>query len=79
MKYRAGEDEQVRFRAKRIFNVEGSYYFHTREGNVVGPYPNESRADSGVRLYIQNITDKEATLQAKSVAITGIWASTSFR
>jgi len=79
MQYRKGEAEQVRFRAKRIFNVEGKFYFHTREGAVVGPYQTEASALSAVSFYIQSISDIADTKRKDTVVNTEIWEKTSFR
>lgn len=39
------EFEAKRFRSDRIFNANGEWYFHTREGTDVGPYASRSEAE----------------------------------
>ena len=79
MQYREGEEEQVRFRAKRIFNVEDKYFFNTREGSVVGPFRSEASAKNGVSLYIKIVTTNEVSgAYASKIAMQGLWAQTRF-
>ena len=39
MSNRKGEEEKTWFRAERFFTVGKEYYFNTREGTEVGPFP----------------------------------------
>ncbi len=79
MQYRQGEPAQTRFRAERYFAVGEDYYFSTREGTNVGPFPNIAAARRGAELYIQCINRKEeAGMYASKIAMQGLWASTNF-
>ncbi len=79
MQYRDGEDEQVRFRAKRIFNVDDKYFFNTREGVVVGPFRSESSASNGISVYIKAVNNNDlSSTYARKIAMQGLWAQTQF-
>ena len=79
MLYRKGEEEQTRFRAKRIFSVGEEFYSNTREGATVGPYPSEKSAERGVELYVKCILNKDSSGEyATKIAMQGLWASTNF-
>lgn len=79
MQYRKGEEEKTRFRADRIFTVGDDFYFNTREGRDVGPYPSRKAAARGVELYIKYLQNKgEAGQYATKIAMQGLWASTNF-
>lgn len=79
MQYREGEEEKVRFRAKRVFNVEDKYYFNTREGLVVGPFRSESSANNGVALYIKAVANSDLSSSfAQKIAMQGLWAQTQY-
>lgn len=45
MKYRKDEEPKTWFRSERVFNSNGMWYFHTREGIDVGPYKTQFEAE----------------------------------
>ncbi|WP_198292182.1 DUF6316 family protein [Teredinibacter turnerae] len=54
MNVRRGESEdRVWYRSERFFRADGQWYFSTREGVEVGPYPSRSSAANGLKLYIR--------------------------
>ncbi len=40
----ARQGEAKRFRSDRVFNANGEWFFHTREGTDVGPYSSRKEA-----------------------------------
>ncbi len=42
---RRDESSRTWFRAERVFNCNGRWYFHTREGIDVGPYESQLEAE----------------------------------
>ncbi len=77
--FREGEGERTWFRSDRFFTVGNQYYFATREGIDVGPYPNHHAAARGLDIYIQVMQDEaNAGIYASKVAMQGLWASTMY-
>lgn len=76
---RHGEHEKTWFRSDRFFNVDSDFFFSTREGFNVGPFPNRPAAERGLDLYIQVMQKKEtAGIYASKIALQGLWASTGY-
>ena len=76
---RAGEKESTWFRSDRFFTVENNYFFSTREGLNVGPFPTRKSAEKGLRLYIQCMKKEDvAGIYASKIAMQGLWASTMY-
>ena len=48
---RAGEWEVPEYRSARFYQRNGQWYFHTREGQPVGPYKNYQEAESSAKLF----------------------------
>jgi len=46
-------DGGFRFRAERFFSAQGAWYCNTREGVVLGPFPDRQRAESGLSNYLR--------------------------
>ena len=42
---RQHESNKTWFRSERVFLTEGQWYFHTREGVDLGPYPSQFEAE----------------------------------
>ncbi len=42
---RRHESNKTWFRSERVFLTEGQWYFHTREGVDLGPYPSQFEAE----------------------------------
>tara|TARA_R110002110_G_scaffold205066_7_gene417278 strand:+ start:434502 stop:434732 length:231 start_codon:yes stop_codon:yes gene_type:complete len=40
-------------RSDRIFEIEGKWFFHTREGEIEGPFQSEIGALHRINVYIQ--------------------------
>ncbi len=80
MQCRSGESgEKLHFRASRFFNVADNYYFNTREGNDVGPFPSMAAAQRGALIYIRCMKKKPSLgTYATKIALQGLWASTDF-
>ncbi len=77
---RAGEEERLRFRSKRIFTIDGKYYFTTRECVDVGPFPSRTAAEKAVQLFVKTVSQQEnAGIYATKLAMHGVWASTLFQ
>ena len=53
-KYRNGEESRLYFRSIRFYNVNGKYFFSTREGLEIGPYASKELAESALDCYIQS-------------------------
>jgi hypothetical protein len=43
-------------RADRIFEIEGSWFFYTREGDIEGPFASEVGALHRINVYIQIVS-----------------------
>ena len=62
MHYRKGEDARLWFRTGREFHVDGQWYFATREGIDVGPYPTQFEARVEAALLLRQLEDMPAEL-----------------
>lgn len=51
---RKGEaDDSIHFRAHRIHCINGSWYFLTREGSNVGPFPTREEAETYLSKFLK--------------------------
>jgi pimeloyl-ACP methyl ester carboxylesterase len=50
--HRVGEQAQCHFRSDRVFEVEGAWYFATRESNRIGPFAAADEAQASLRRYM---------------------------
>jgi len=50
---RAGEPNKSYFRCDRFAQVNGSWFFSTREGPVEGPFVTRQDAESALKRYIK--------------------------
>ena len=55
MEFRKNEDPRLWFRSERLFRCNGHWYFHTREGFAVGPYPSRVAAEVDSGLLIEKL------------------------
>ncbi|MEM1434612.1 MAG: DUF6316 family protein [Pseudomonadota bacterium] len=55
MRYREGETARLWFRTGREFHVDGQWYFATREGIDVGPYPTQVEAQVEAALLLRQL------------------------
>ena len=53
---RTGEtEEQIRFRADRLFTIGHDWYFSTREGIDRGPFESKADAQEAITIYIREM------------------------
>lgn len=64
---RTKEEKRTWFRAERIFNCNGEWYFHTREGIDVGPYDSQLEADIEAEMLRELI--RHASVQGKALSV----------
>lgn len=73
------EGNRVWFRMDRLFSVGNEWYVATREGQDIGPFKSRVAAKSSLERYLLNIRDKKTRgLNAKKVALEGMWATNNF-
>ena len=60
---RAGEWEVPQFRAARIYQKAGKWYFRTREGSPVGPYARHKDVEASSKLF----TDFAKTIKSRFI------------
>ena len=53
-------EERTWFRTKRLFQEQGLWYFHTREGTLEGPFASKEQAESRVEFYIKTMSSRFA-------------------
>jgi hypothetical protein len=52
---RRGETPAIRYRTDRFYCSNSHWYFSTREGNEVGPFPTRAEAETAlVSMFAQN-------------------------
>ncbi len=64
---RVEEEKRTWFRSERIFNCNGEWYFHTREGIDVGPYESQLEADIEAEMLRDLIRHAQLHGEALSV------------
>lgn len=64
---RDDEQRQTWFRSNRVFNCEGVWYFHTREGIDVGPYESQLEADIEAEMLRELI--RHANIQGEALSV----------
>lgn len=64
---RDNENKQTWFRSDRVFNCNGAWYFHTREGIDVGPYESQLEADIEAEMLRELIRHANVEGEALSV------------
>ena len=55
IKARAGEAKPANFRSDRFCQINGLWYFVTREKTQEGPFPNRIDANLGAQRYIETM------------------------
>lgn len=55
MDKREGEQNRPAFRTDRLYQVDGRWYFVTREKTREGPYDNRLDASLGIQRYISHM------------------------
>jgi len=68
MEHRKNEPVRTRFRSHRIFRVNDTWYFHTREGIDVGPFKSEFEAQVEASI-LKHILHEAANSEAAVTAI----------
>ena len=53
MKRNNPKNKQASLRTNRMFKADGSWFFKTREGSVVGPFADELEASTQLEVYIR--------------------------
>ena len=53
--YRMGDGTPPAQRSPRVYEDGGEWFFRTREGRAMGPYPNRYAAEQGLADFIQFI------------------------
>lgn len=53
--YRMGDGTPPAQRSPRVYEYGGEWFFRTREGKAMGPYPNRFSAEQGLADFIQFI------------------------
>jgi len=56
MHLRTGETSMPPFRTDRLYQVDGRWYFVTREKTREGPYLNRIDATLGVQQYVSRVS-----------------------
>ena len=64
---RVEEEKRTWFRSERIFNCNGEWYFHTREGIDVGPYESQLEADIEAEMLRELI--RHANLHSDALSV----------
>jgi len=76
---REGEQTSVHFRSDRFYKIDGKFFFSTREGSEIGPYPSKLEAQKGLDRFVQCIESGKDSIYAKRVALSDTWAITNFQ
>lgn len=75
---RVGEVEKTRFRSDRFFTSDNQFFFSTREGEDIGPFPNRSDAERGLKLYIDCMKANAGNVEmAQQRAKQEVWSTTN--
>ena len=53
-------EEHTWFRSERVFQVQGQWYFYTREGEVEGPFVDDVRTRGKLEAYTRTMGSKFA-------------------
>jgi hypothetical protein len=64
---RRDESNRTWFRSERVFNCNGQWYFHTREGIDVGPY--ESQLEAEIEAGMLKELIKNAAIAGDALAV----------
>lgn len=59
MRQRSGEDAQHQIRTNRLLETSEGWFFRTREGIEVSPYPSEFDAELGASLLVTYLAQME--------------------
>lgn len=64
---RRNESGKTWFRSERVFNTNGRWYFHTREGVDVGPYESQLEAEIEAGMLKELIKNSQLDGEALTV------------
>lgn len=53
---RRGETDGVHFRSGRVFCVDNDWYYSTREGEDIGPFPTKAEAEVALTLFLRELS-----------------------
>lgn len=75
------ETNRTWFRSERFARISGEWFFVTREGHNIGPFPSKIAASEGFQLYLQYIDDDldRGKQYAQRVSERGMWGLTLCR
>lgn len=79
MNYRTGESSnKVRYRSNRYIIIKGAWFFVTREGHNIGPFPNKIEVHKGLHMFLRYMAQdpERGCLYAERIAERGVWEST---
>lgn len=73
MKRNDTKNNRVRLHTNRMFKIDGSWFFKTREDTTVGPFVDELEASTQLEVYIRLVNagllpEQEELLAARSAA-----------
>lgn len=75
MDYRSGETPKTHFRSDRLYCVDNSWFFSTREGAEVGPFVRKGDAQAELFLFMRHLNEggfmSEADMQKYQQSIKG--------
>jgi hypothetical protein len=55
---RIGEQSHTAFRSRRLYSVNGQWYFDTREGKQFGPYQDQNETEKALAIFVaQSVLD----------------------
>ena len=58
-KCRKGEASAHPFRSTRTFHANGAWYFSTRSGDDIGPFPDRQEADASLLEYLRRFATED--------------------
>ena len=74
MKQKRSEDSEQRnfFRSKRLYNINGEWFFDTREGTQYGPFLDRNKAEKELAIFLaQKINEQKDAAAARRNAHHG--------
>ena len=60
------------FRTHRIHAINSDWYFLTREGQNIGPFPNKKAAEDGLAEFLKTVKKAEQTMAQNTQRYPGI-------
>ena len=63
---RSGEQGNFPFRSERICQENGQWYFHTREGSLIGPFKDVAETKKALAVFVAEMIQRSRTEKGKS-------------